>query len=146
MTSAATDPSRRLSAAWRATAARLFTPVDASFLAYFRIAFGAIMLWETWRFIRYDWVGLYFSGNEFYFKYWPFDFVQPWPGDGMYFHLVLMALFAVFILFGLFYRVSAAAFFLMISYLFLLEKAHYINHLYLVCLLSFMMIFMMANS
>ncbi|MCH8744889.1 MAG: HTTM domain-containing protein [Chloroflexi bacterium] len=123
----------------------LFRPIDSSFLAYFRIAFGSIMVWETWRFINNDWIGRYFSGKEFYFKYWPFDFVQPWPGEGMYIHLVVMGIFACFVALGLFYRISAAAFFLMITYLFLLEKARYLNHLYLVCLLSFVMVFLPAH-
>ena len=117
-------------------AERLFAPVDASFLACFRIAFGALMVWETWRILQNGWVERHFSGKEFYFTYWPLDFVQPWPGDGMYVHLALMGVFAAFIALGFLYRVSAACFFLMFAYVFLLEKARYLNHLYLVCLLS----------
>ena len=45
----------------------------------------------------------------------------------------------------MFYRVAAIAFFLMISYIFLLEEARYLNHLYLVCLISFLMIFVPAH-
>ena len=91
---------------------RLFAPVDAASLALFRIAFGLIMLWEVWRFLDNNWMGRYFTGKEFYFKYWPFEFVQPWPADGMFIHLGLMAFFAACIVMGLFYRVSAIAFFL----------------------------------
>jgi hypothetical protein len=131
--------------AWSTFCHNLFRPVDAAFLAYFRIAFGGIMVWETWRIIQNDWVGTYFSGREFYFTYWPFDFVQPWPGDGMYIHLASMGMFATFIALGFFYRFSAAIFFLMVTYLFLLEQARYLNHLYLVCLLSFIMIFLPAH-
>lgn len=123
----------------------LFQPVNSSFLTYFRIVFGGIMLWETWRFIKYDWVAHYFSGKDFYFTYWPFDFLQPWPQDWMYVHLVVMGIFAGFILLGFLYRISAIVFFLMITYIFLLEQARYLNHLYLVCLVSFLMIFLPAN-
>ena len=94
------------------------------------------MVWETWRILQNGWVERHFSGKEFYFTYWPLDFVQPWPGDGMYVHLALMGVFAAFIALGFLYRVSAACFFLMFAYVFLLEKARYLNHLYLVCLLS----------
>jgi vitamin K-dependent gamma-carboxylase len=145
VTSSAFRLSPSISTAWTTFRDSLFRPVDAAFLAYFRIAFGGIMVWETWRIIENDWVGTYFSGREFYFTYWPFDFVQPWPGDGMYLHLTLMGLFATFIALGIFYRFSAAAFFLMITYLFLLEQARYLNHLYLVCLLSLVMIFLPAH-
>ena len=57
---------------------RLHTPVDIASLAYLRIAFYALMLWEASRIIGHDWIGRYFSGQEFYFKYWLLDFVQPW--------------------------------------------------------------------
>ena len=125
--------------------ARLFVPVDSASLGFFRIAFGAIMLWEIWRFYDHDWVGRYFTDKAFYFKYWPFEFVQPWPGDGMYIHFGIMAFFAACIVLGLFYRFSATAFFLMFTYVFLLEQARYLNHLYLVCLISFLMIFLPAH-
>ena len=120
-------------------------PVDASSLAVFRIAFGAVMLWETWRIHSNDWIDKYFTGKEFYFKFWPFDFVQPLPEAGMEIQLVVMGIFALFVVLGLFYRISATGFFLMITYLFLLEKARYLNHIYLVCLLSFLMIFLPAH-
>lgn len=115
---------------------RLFSPVDASSLAVFRIVFGLLMVWETWRIIDNGWVERHFSGKEFYFTYWPLDFLRPWPGDGMYIHLALMGVFAGFIALGFLYRVSAACFFLMFAYVFLLEKARYLNHFYLICLLS----------
>ena len=124
---------------------RLFAPVDIASLVYFRIAFGSVMLWEVWRFIDHDWVDRYFSDKNFYFKFWPFDFVQPWPGVAMDIHIYLMAPVAILIILGLFYRLSAVLFFLMISYVFLLEEARYLNHLYLVCLISFLMIFVPAH-
>ena len=104
-----------------------------------------MMLWEIWRYFNHGWIGRYFTGKELYFTYWPFDFVQPWPGDGMFIHFGLMALFASCIVLGLFYRVSATAFFLMFSYVFLLEQARYLNHFYLVCLIAFITIFVPAH-
>ncbi len=141
-----TDASlRTLAAARTALSQRLFAPVDSASLVFFRIAFGSIMLWEIWRYFDHGWIGRYFTGKEFYFTYWPFEFVQPWPGDGMFIHFGLMALFAAGIVLGLFYRVSATAFFLMFTYVFLLEQARYLNHFYLVCLIAFIMIFVPAN-
>ena len=124
---------------------RLFGPIDVAGLVYFRIVFYAIMLWEVWRFIDHGRVERYYTGKPFYFTYWPFDFLRPLPADGMevlFWGLGLAALFAAL---GLFYRVSAAAFFLMITYVFLLEKAQYLNHLYLVCLISFLMVFVPSH-
>ena len=140
------NASHRASATARtALSQRLFAPVDIASLVFFRIAFGSIMLWEIWRYFDHGWIGRYYTGKEFYFTYWPFDFVQPWPGDGMFIHFGLMAFFAACIVLGLFYRVSATAFFLMFTYVFLLEQARYLNHFYLVCLIAFIMIFVPAH-
>ena len=126
---------------WQSVSEALFRPIDIASLVYFRIAFYTIMVWEAFRFIDRDWVELHFSGKDFHFTYWPFDFVQPWPGDGITMHLPLMAVVASYATLGLFYRVSATVFFFMITYVFLLERALYLNHLYLICLIAFLMIF-----
>ena len=123
----------------------LQSPVDIAILAYFRIAFGAIMLWEMWRYSSYGWISRYWIEPSFHFTYFGFDWVQPWPGIGMYIHFGVMALLALFILLGLWYRLSAMLFFLGFSYIFLLEQAQYLNHFYLVCLIAFIMIFLPAN-
>ena len=123
----------------------LFTPVDAASLVYFRIVFYAIMVWEASEFTHKNMVGLYYSDKEFYFTYWPFDFIHPWPAEWMTLHIYALGLLAACAACGLFYRLSASLFFVLWTYLFLLEKALYINHLYLVCLLSFLMIFVPAQ-
>ncbi|MEL7119400.1 MAG: HTTM domain-containing protein, partial [Bacteroidota bacterium] len=46
---------------------------------------------------------------------------------------------------GLYYRVCSVLFFLAFTYVFLLEKSYYLNHFYLISLLSFVMIFIPAN-
>ena len=63
----------------------------------------------------------------------------------MYVHLAIMGVLAVFMTVGFLYRFSASGFFLMITYLFLLEKARYLNHVYLICLLCFLMAVVPAN-
>ena len=44
---------------WTAVRERLQTPVDVAVLIYFRIAFGAIMLWEMWRYSSTGWIARY---------------------------------------------------------------------------------------
>jgi len=90
-------------------------------------------------------VKYFLAGREFYLIYRPLDFLRPWPQDLMYIHLVLMGIFASLMLLGICYRINATAFFLTITYLFLLEQARYLNHLYLVCLLSFLIISLAPN-
>src|SRR5205814_3608804 len=78
----------------RGLLARLFAPVDIASLAFFRAAFGAVMLWEVWRYFNYGWISRYYIEPGFHFTYFGFDWVKPWPGDGMYYHFFALGLLA----------------------------------------------------
>ncbi|HYH11476.1 MAG TPA: HTTM domain-containing protein [Thermomicrobiales bacterium] len=135
----------RARAAFNTLVARLFAPVDNSSIVVFRIAFGLVMLWEVNRYLSYGWVADYYIDPPYNFPYIGFEWIKPWPGNWMYVHFYALALLAGFIALGLFYRVSTTLFFLGFTYVFMLEKGHYLNHLYLACLISFLMIFVPAN-
>jgi vitamin K-dependent gamma-carboxylase len=124
---------------------RLFAPVDSASLAVFRMGFGAVMMWEVWRYFTYGWISAYYIQPGFYFSYYGFEWVKPWPGIGMYVHFTLLGVLALCILLGLFYRFSTMLFFLGFSYIFLLDQSRYLNHFYLVALISFLLIFVPAN-
>lgn len=124
---------------------RLFEPVDIASLVLFRIAFGAIMLWEVWRYFEYDRVERYYIDPQFFFTYEWFSWLKPWPGNGMIYHWIGMGVLSAAIMLGVFYRVCMALFFLAFTYIFLLDKANYLNHFYLISLISFIMIFLPLN-
>jgi vitamin K-dependent gamma-carboxylase len=119
--------------------------VDIASLVFFRISFGLLMLCEVLRYYAYGWIAAYWITPHFLFTYYGFSWVHPWPGVGMYLHVGILGLLAIFIAIGFAYRISTILFFLGITYCFLLEQAVYLNHLYLVCLLSFLLIFVPAN-
>lgn len=123
----------------------LFRPVDIASVALFRFFFGAIMLWETLRYYFYGHIEAWWIDPRFHATYLGFGWVQPWPGNGMHYHFAALALLALLIALGLFYRVAIVLFFLGFSYVFLLEKAQYLNHFYLVCLISFLLMFIPAQ-
>jgi vitamin K-dependent gamma-carboxylase len=125
--------------------AALFEPVDIAFLVFFRIVFGAIMLWEVYRFFSTGWIQRYYIDPAFHFGYFGFEWVKPWPGNGMYIHFALLGVAAACIMLGFFYRIASPLFFLAFTYVFLLDQTRYLNHFYLVCLISFLMIFLPAN-
>ena len=127
----------------KAWAKLLVRPVDGSSLAAFRFLFGALMLWEVIRYFNYGRVERYYIDPAFHFPF--FDFIQVIPGDWMLILFVLMGVFAICVAIGLFYRLSAILFFLSYTYIFLLDKAQYNNHYYLISLLAFLLIFMDAN-
>ena len=115
--------------------ARLFAPVDGASLAVFRMAFGAILVWEVLRFAQMGWIDEYFIEPEFHFTYGGFRWVRPLPGWGMHALFGGLGLLATAIALGAWTRLSAALFCVGFSYVFLIEKARYLNHFYLVILL-----------
>ena len=52
---------------WPQFVQRLFHPVDIAPIAYFRIAFGTVMVWEVWRYFDHGWIARYFVEPEFHF-------------------------------------------------------------------------------
>lgn len=125
--------------------ARLFEPVDIASVVFFRVAFGLIMLWEVSRFFSNGWIPRYYIEPIYYFSYYGFGWLGPWPGIGMYLHFAALGILAVCITLGFFYRVATALFFVGFSYVFLLDQTNYLNHFYLVCLLSLILIFIPAH-
>jgi hypothetical protein len=125
--------------------AALFQPVDISFLVSFRILFGGILLWEVYRYFTYGWITRYFVEPVITFTYYGFSWVKPWPGRGMYIHFVVLGLAAACVMAGFLYRIAAPVFFLAFTYFFLLDQTRYLNHFYLVCLISFLMCFLPAE-
>ena len=129
----------------RRLCAALFEPVDISFLVFFRILFGGIMLWEVYRYFTYGWIRRYYVEPALTFTYYGFSWVKPWPGRGMYIHFFVLGLAAGCVMVGFLYRLAAPVFFIAFTYVFLLEQTRYLNHLYLVCLISFLMCFLPAE-
>lgn len=147
-----TDPSTLTSAPatsfrsqWKRWSESLQRPVDAGSVVVFRFWFGAIMLWEVFRYFKQHRIGRTYIEPQFFFKYYGFEWVHPWSGDGMYYHFVALGLLGLFMAIGLFYRTSAILMFLAFTHLFLIDQAQYLNHFYLVCLCSFLLIFVPAN-
>lgn len=111
-------------------------PLDATGLAAFRIAFGCLMFSGVVRFWAYGWIDELYLAPSFHFKYWGFQWVRAWPGQGLYWHFAVMGTAALAIAAGAYTRLSAAVFFLTFTYAELIEKATYLNHYYLVSLMA----------
>lgn len=118
--------------------------VSASTLVLFRICFGGIMLWEVTRY--FPRIERYYLTNPMLFTYDFFHWVKPWSGEGLYIHFAIAGIAALFVSIGFLYRLSATIVFLSFSYFFLLEQVNYLNHIYFVNLVGFLLIFTNANS
>jgi len=123
----------------------LHRPEDAASLAVFRFAFGAVMAWDLLRYVASAWGGNYFYSDAFLFKYFPFGWVDRLPPTLMTVMFCTTALAAVGVALGACYRLCAVLLFLGHGYIFLMSAAHYLNHAYLICILTFLMIFLPAH-
>src|ERR1700730_7476757 len=122
-----------------------FEPVDIASLVFFRIAFGLIVLWQVWSNFAHHAIYTTWLAPRFLFKYYGFAWVHPWPGNGLYLHWAAFGFFALLVAIGFFYRANIILLFLSCTYFFLLEEARFVNHNYLLCLFSFLLIFVPAN-
>jgi len=130
---------------WTRAANSLSSPVSGLSLAIFRIALGAMLVWDCWRFIKYDRVWRYWVAPDFHFTYPGFAWVTPLPEPWIQIAWLGMGLAALFVMLGLFYRISIIVLTLTFSYFFLLDKVEYLNHFYLVILFLILMCFLPAH-
>ena len=101
-----------------------------------------MMFASTLRFILKGWVKEFYIDPNYYFTYYGFDWVTPFKENGMYILFGLLLCCTLFITFGLFYRISISIYFLLFTYVELIDKTYYLNHYYFISLLSFILIFL----
>jgi hypothetical protein len=118
---------------------RVDTPTDAASIVLLRIVFGLLMFWEMVRYYYNGWIRELFVKPQFHFQYEWFQWVRPLPEEAMYLLFASLAILSLMIALGLFYRISTLLFFLGFNYFFLVERAIFNNHYYLISLLSLML-------
>lgn len=114
-------------------------------LAMLRVLFGFIMLVSVIRFMMKGWVHELYVAPSFHFTFYGFDWIQPLSPVGMYVVFSVMAIAATMIMLGAYYRLAAVLFFLLFTYVELIDKANYLNHYYFVSLISCLLILVPAN-
>ena len=124
----------------------LFKHIDNSALIVFRIIFGLLCFLETVGAIFTGWIKRAFIDPDFTFSFIGFEWLQPLPGNGMYFYYALMGVLGLCIMVGYKYRFSAISFTLLWAGCYFMQKASYNNHYYLLILLSGLMALMPANK
>ncbi|MBT9392791.1 HTTM domain-containing protein [Hymenobacter sp. NST-14] len=124
----------------------LMRPVSAAPLVVFRVLFGGMMLASIGRFAAKGWITELYVAPRVFFPYYGFEWVKPAGAVGMPVVFGLMALGALGILLGAWYRWSAGLFFLTFTYVELLDKSNYLNHYYFVSVVAFLLIWVPANA
>lgn len=134
------------SASPRNFVARLSDPVSVVPLVQFRVALGLILLWEAYRYLSSDWPRVLFLEQDLLFHYYGFEWIRPLPETlhiGLFYALAGLAVAATL---GFCYRLSTALLFFGWAYVFLLDQALYLNHLYLVTLIIGLSVLLPANQ
>ena len=124
----------------------LFRPISIASLVFFRIAFGILAFADVTGIFSY--YHLYkgdFNPQKFQFHYYGFEWVNPLPEPFMSLFFISLLIATVLIVLGKWYHWATTYFAFGFAWLFLLEKAHYLNHGYLFCCLAFVMIFLPAQ-
>lgn len=123
----------------------IYSPKSIAPLLTFRILFGTIMAISISRFYYYGWITELYVDPTFYFTFFGFDWIHPLGDTGM--HLVFLTLFiaSIAIALGIFYRPAIVIFFLLFTYVELIDKTNYLNHYYFVSLVSFLLIWLPAG-
>lgn len=119
---------------------------DNSPLIIFRMFFGFLVACETFGAILTGWVEKTLIKPSFTFSFIGLEWLQPLPGDGMFYYFIVMGICGLMIMLGLFYRFSSLLFFVMWTAVYLMQKSEYNNHYYLLVLLSGAMAMMPANK
>ncbi len=120
--------------------------VSTSSLAFFRIIFGLLMLASLLRFLSRGWVEKFYIQPEFFFSFYGFEWVKPLPEPYLFWVFYTLVFLAITITLGLWYRFSIITFFLLFTYVELLDKSVYLNHYYQVSLLAFIMCWLPMNG
>lgn len=120
----------------------LFQPFDIAALAVYRMLFGLLMCVGSLRFMAQGWVDRLFVEPTFHFKYWGFGWVQVPEATGLYLLYGGIAISALMVALGAFYRVAIIAFWCLFTYAELMDVSTYLNHYYLVSLQALILCFL----
>ncbi len=117
---------------------------SAATLAFYRLAFGLMMLLSLIRFASYGWIKKFYITPGFHFTYYGFEWVKP-IGNYTYLVFLICGLAALFVAIGYKYKWAILSFFLSFTYIELMDKTTYLNHYYFISLISFVLLFLPAN-
>ena len=121
----------------------LWEKVDNLSLIYFRILWGSMMLNLS---LSYVWdngekIGSHFFSSHYHFKFIGFEWIKVIPLNYLYWVCIIMSLMALNVMIGFFTRFSMFLWVSIFFYIYMLEEAYYLNHFYLILIISFLMIF-----
>jgi len=124
----------------------VFKSIDVSKVAIFRIFFGLFMTYQMIYYYEIDYTFQFIYGPEVLFPYQGLEFLEPFSlGILKVIHAGLL-ISAILITLGFLYRYAMIFFFVGFFYFSFVDKTLYNNHIYLIALFAFVMIFIDADK
>lgn len=123
----------------------LFKPIDASIVAIFRIIFGLFMVYQMMYYYDINYTYQFIAGPEVLFPYSGLEFLKPLPLSTLKTIHAGLLISAILITLGFLYRYAIIFFTLGFSYFSFVDRTLYNNHIYLIALIAFVMIFIYAD-
>ncbi|MEC9072513.1 MAG: HTTM domain-containing protein, partial [Myxococcota bacterium] len=114
----------------------VFRERDAAALVAFRVLLGVLISVSALRFLTNGWVERFFVKPTYFFKYWGFEWVEVLSPEAMHAAFVALVVLGGLITLGLLYRVASLATFLIFTYVELIDVTNYLNHYYLMTVLT----------
>ena len=114
----------------------LVAPVSSVPLARFRVVFGVLMMVLVGRYLTHDWIREYYVEPKIFFTYPGLGWVHPLVSPWVYVHWIVLGGLALLITLGVAQRVAAGLFCVGFILAHFSDKTGYLNHYYLVALLS----------
>lgn len=121
-------------------------PSNIAPLITFRVFFGLLLLYGSLWSLYKDDIHIRYLSPQFYFKYYGFEWVGEAGLTSLYILYSILILASIAVIFGLIYRLSTLAIFLIFTYLQLIDSSNYINHYYLISILALFLFFVPANG
>lgn len=124
----------------------LYKKTDNAPLIVFRIALGLLLAYHCISHIFDGTVHQLYVQPKVTYSFIGMEWLQPLPGNGMYWYHGFMAVLAIFVALGLYYRLSMGVFAVLWAGLYYMQKSVYNNHHYLLILLFIFMVLVPANT
>lgn len=122
------------------------SPKESASLAAMRILLGLLVSFGAARFIAYGWIERFFGKPQYFFHFWGFDWIEPLSVSGLTALFYALVGLGLCISAGLLYRPAIILTFIIFTYIELLDVTNYLNHYYLVSLLTLLFCFLPANA
>ncbi len=124
---------------------QLLRPIDNAPLIIFRIFLGFLLAAETFGAIMTGWVRRILIEPQFTFSHIGLDWLQPLPGNGMYYYFATMGVLGICVMLGYKYRLTLGLYTILWAGVYFMQKSAYNNHYYLLLLVCLIMLVQPAN-